>query len=258
MLRRDHLPHLLGAATLAVLFGAASVHPQATTGSAGSPAGATKNAAPSTGGAPAATGQAGGGAGAADKSTTGTQSAPGKQLSKADAGMMRDMAYTNISEVATAKIAQEKSKNEHVQSYAKQMIDDHSKAENELQQLAQTKGVTLPAEPDKKHQAAAKKLSALSGDAFDRAYMKQAGIQDHTDARKLLMRVKDKATDADVKAAADKMLPTVEQHLKMAKEMPVGKSGASSASGASGTTGGAGAGAPSKPDTSSAPGGAGK
>jgi putative membrane protein len=232
---------MLGAATLAAIFGAASVHPQATTDSAGSPAGATKNAAPSTG------------AGAADKSTTGTQTAPGGKLSKADAGMMRDMAYTNVSEVATAKIAQEKSKNEHIQAYAKQMIDDHSKAENELQQLAQKKGVALPTEPDKKHQAAAKKLSALSGDAFDRAYIKQAGIQDHTDARKLLMRVKDKATDADVKAAADKMLPTVEQHLKMAKEMPVGKPGAST-----GTSGGAGAGAPSKPDTSGAPGGAGK
>jgi putative membrane protein len=228
MLRRDHLPRILGAATLLLFFGAASVHAQPTPDTSGA-AGATKNAPPP-----------------ADKSATGKESTAGGKLSKADAGMMRDMANVNISEVAAAKIALDKSKNEHVQAYAKQMVDDHSKAESDLQQLAQSKGVTLPTEPDKKHQAAAKKLSALSGDAFDRAYMKQNGIQDHTDARKMLTRVKAKATDADVKGAADKMLPTVEQHLKMAKEMPVGKAGAG------------GGGAAPKPDTSGAPGGAGK
>jgi putative membrane protein len=226
MLRRDYLPRTLGAATLLLVFGAASAHAQTTPDTSGA---ATKNAPPP--------------AGAADKAT-GKEGAAGGKLSKADAGMMRDMAYINISEVAAGKIALDKSKNEHVQAYAKQMIDDHSKGESDLQQLAQKKGVTLPTEPDKKHQAAATKLSALSGDAFDRAYMKQNGIQDHTEARRTLMRVRDKATDADVKGAADKMLPTVEQHLKMAKEMPVGKAG--------------GGGAAPKPDTSGAPGGAGK
>ncbi|MEN3296742.1 MAG: putative rane protein [Burkholderiales bacterium] len=229
MLRRDHLSRTLGTATLLLFFGAASVHAQQTTPDTSGAAGATtgtKNATPP--------------AGAADKSA-----AAGK-LSKADAGMLRDMANVNISEVAAAKIALDKSKNEHVQAYAKQMVDDHSKGESELQQLAQKKGATLPTEPDKKHQAAAKKLSALSGDQFDRAYIKQNGIQDHTDARKMLMRVKDKATDADVKGAADKTLPTVEQHLKMAKELPLGKAG------------GGGGGAAPKPDTSGAPGGAGK
>jgi putative membrane protein len=192
------------------------VHSQATTGSAGSTGGA---AAPPTSGASGAAGQAGGGAGAADKA------AAGGKLSKADAGMMRDMAYVNVSEVAAAKIALDKSKNEHVVSYAKQMVDDHSASQKELTQLAQGKGVTLPTEPDKKHQAAAKKLAALSGEQFDRAYIKQNGIQDHREARKLLVRVKDKATDADVRSAADKMLPTVEQHLKMAEEMPEAKPG---------------------------------
>jgi putative membrane protein len=229
MAKFNRLSQLLRAATLAGIFVAASVHSQTP---------------------PAPTGQAGSSTGGStDKPTS--KSASGK-LSKADAGMLRDMANVNISEVAAAKIAVDKSKNEHVQAYAKQMIDDHSKSESELQQLAQAKGATLPTEPDKKHQAAAKKLSALSGDAFDRAYVKQNGIQDHTNALKLLTRVRDKATDADVKAAAEKTLPTVEQHLKMAKEMPVGQPGVKA--GASSGPSGAG----TKPDATGSPGGTGK
>jgi putative membrane protein len=232
MYRLDHLPRMVGAAALWVLFAAASTHAQSATDSAGSTGSATRNAAPPASGASGTAGQAGSG-------TSG-------KLSKADAGMMRDMANVNVSEVAAAKIASDKSKNEHVTAYAKQMVDDHSASQKELTELAHGKGVTLPTEPDKKHQAAAKKLAGLSGEEFDRTYIKQNGIQDHRDARKLLMRVKDKATDADVKSAADKMLPTVEQHLKMAEELPVGKQGAKGSSGGSGTSGGGASGSQPK------------
>jgi predicted outer membrane protein len=131
-------------------------------------------------------------------------------LSKADEKIIKDMA------------------NDQVKSFAQQMIDDHSKALTDVQTLAQQKGVTLPTEPDAKHKAMAAKLQAMSGDAFDKAYMAQAGVSDHKKVHSMLMSDEKRAKDADVKAAAAKMAPVVEQHLKSAEQMHSAKAGTTS------------------------------
>jgi putative membrane protein len=204
--------YMLGAAMLALLFSASSAHAQ---GAASSSAGT---------------------AGAAAEKSAGASKQSG--VSKADAKMMRDMAHANIAEIETAKLAQSKTKNEQVRAFAQKMIDDHGKAQSELQQLAQAKGVTLPSEPDKKHKAAAEKLSKLDAAAFDSAYMKQGGISDHTQTHKLVQRVKSKASDPELKALGEKMLPVIDEHLAMAKQtQPSRAKSSSAASGSSGTSG---------------------
>jgi putative membrane protein len=279
MLKREHFPQVFGVATLALIFSAASVYPQVTTDSNASPAGSGSSAQTSPGsassggsGPTSATGQSGtsssgassaGGSsaasGASDKAAAGDKSAAGG-LSKSDQNIMRQMAYANLAEIETGKLAQSNSKNEQVRTFAQQMIDDHTKAQEELQQLADAKGVKLPTEPDSKHKAAMKKLSSLSGDAFDKGYMKQGGVNDHRQTHKLLQNAQKKASDPDLQALAQKTLPTIEQHLKLAKETSAGKSGAAQASGSSGSTdtsggsgGASGSGAPggagSKSDT---------
>jgi predicted outer membrane protein len=149
-------------------------------------------------------------------------------LSKADEKIIKDMAQANIAEIEAGKLAQSKSQNDQVKSFAQQMIDDHSKALTDVQTLAQQKGVTLPTEPDAKHKAMAAKLQAMSGDAFDKAYMAQAGVSDHKKVHSMLMSDEKRAKDADVKAAAAKMAPVVEQHLKSAEQMHSAKAGTTS------------------------------
>jgi putative membrane protein len=78
--------------------------------------------------------------------------------------------------------------------------------------------VKLPTEPDAKHKAMAKMLSGLKGDAFDKRYLKQGGLNDHENTHKLLTRVQDKAKDADLKAYAAKTIAAVDQHLTLAQE----------------------------------------
>jgi predicted outer membrane protein len=149
-------------------------------------------------------------------------------LSQADQKILMDMAQANINEVEAGKMAQSKSKNDQVKSFAQQMIDDHGKALTEVQQLAQQKGVTLPTEPDSKHKAMAAKMEAMSGDAFDKAYMKNAGVADHKAVHSALMKDEKHAKDPDVKALATKMAPVVEQHLKSAQSMPAVATGTKS------------------------------
>jgi predicted outer membrane protein len=184
-----------------------------------------------TSGTSGSQGTSGGGGTASTGGTAaaGATAAAGKSaLDKADEKMLKAMAQANIAEIEAGKLAQSKSQNDQVKSFAQQMIDDHSKALSDVQALAQQKGVTLPTEPDAKHKAMATKLESLSGDAFDKEYMAKAGVSDHKAVHSALMRDEKKAKDPDVKALASKMTPVVEQHLKSAEQMKSAKSGTTS------------------------------
>lgn len=217
MHQRHILNRMLGIAVLAMLFGASSVQAQSgsTSGSAGQGASSAQSG--------AANASAGKEAGA-------------KSLSKSDQNIMREMAMANLAEIETGKIALNQSKNDQVRNFAQKMIDDHQQSQKELEQLAQAKGVTLPTESDKKHQAAAKKLSALEGDKFDKQYMKQGGMSDHKNTHKLLQRAQSRATDPDLKALAAKMEPIVSQHLTLAEDVSSAKSSTSGSQGPAGTS----------------------
>jgi putative membrane protein len=191
-------------ATLAMVFGAAS----AQTGTAGAGAG--------TAAGTTATGRDASGAG----NTAGPMSGAarsGSKVSSGDQKMMRDIAYSNLSEVAAGKLALERSQSDDVKSFAQKMIDDHTKAQQELQTLAESKGVKLPTEPDAKHKALAKVMSGLKGDAFDKRYLKQGGLNDHENTHKLLQRVQSRANDSDLKAYAAKTITAVDQLLSLAQ-----------------------------------------
>jgi predicted outer membrane protein len=150
------------------------------------------------------------------------------KMSKADSKAVMDMAMVNMAEVEMGKLAQSKSQNPDVKTFAQQMIDDHTKGLAEVQAVAQAKGITLPTELDTKHKAMATRLSKLEGEKFDREYMKVGGVASHKEAHALLVKNEKNAKDADVKGLATKMKPTVEQHLKAAQQMPVAKSGTTS------------------------------
>lgn len=233
-------PYVVGVGMLALLFGATSAHSQSATERGAAAASSGTSASPPTSGSAGAAAKAESKAsGASDKASSASGKSADAGLSKSDQSMMRQMAQANIAEIEAGKLAQSKTRNEKVRSFAQKMIDDHTKAQGELQQLAQQKGVTLPTEPDKAHQAALKKLGELSGAAFDRSYMKQGGLNDHKQAHQLLERVEAKAADPELKAMAAKMLPSIEEHMKMAQDTQTALSGqgGSTASGASGASG---------------------
>ncbi|HUD33315.1 MAG TPA: DUF4142 domain-containing protein [Variovorax sp.] len=141
------------------------------------------------------------------------------KASRADAGLLRDIAHANLAEIATGKLALEKATDPAVKTFAQTMVDDHTKALGDVTQLAQAKDVKLPTEPDVKHKAAMAKLKLMSGASFDKSYVKTAGVADHVATEKLLKKTQSGARDGEVKALADKMLPVVQEHLKHAREL---------------------------------------
>lgn len=143
----------------------------------------------------------------------------GMKMSSADQKFMMMAATGGMAEVEMARLALEKSTNDSVKQYAQKMIDDHTAAGNELMQVASTKGVMLPAQPDAKHMAMMMKMRKLSGMEFDMMYVKEAGVKGHEAMEKLFMKESMSGKDMDAKAFAAKTLPTVRMHLQMAREM---------------------------------------
>ena len=140
--------------------------------------------------------------------------------------------WDGIAEVELGKLASEKAVNPDVKSFGQRMATDHGKAGDELKTLAQSKGITLPTDMDAKHKSVRDRLIKLSGEAFDHAYIvemvnghRQAVVAFRTEARS--------GKDPDIKAFAEKTLPTIEDHLKVAQSLnkAVGTSGVRSKSG---------------------------
>jgi len=142
---------------------------------------------------------------------------PQTSLSAGDNKFVREAAAGGAAEVELGKIAEEKASNEKVKEFGRRMVTDHSKAGDELKALATKKGVTVPTGPDAKSKAMAGKLSAMSGAAFDRAYMKDM-VSDHEKDVAEFRKEANNGSDPDLKQWAATTLPTLEEHLKMAKE----------------------------------------
>lgn len=133
-----------------------------------------------------------------------------------DQAFVMKAAHGGMAEVKLGELATQKASNADVKAFGQRMVDDHSKANDELKQLASRKGITLPTDIDASHQAKYDRLSKLSGAEFDRAYMKDM-VADHKEDVSEFRRESEHGSDPDVKAWAGKTLPTLEQHLQMAE-----------------------------------------
>lgn len=130
-----------------------------------------------------------------------------------DAKFAVDAANGGMAEVALGKLAQGKATNAKVKEFAAMMVADHTKANDELMALAQTKNITLPQAVSTEKQAVMDELTKKSGAEFDKAYIDQM-VDDHKKTISLFEDASKNAKDADIKAFVDKTLPTVKAHLE--------------------------------------------
>jgi putative membrane protein len=138
-------------------------------------------------------------------------------MKSADTSFATKAAQGGMAEVQLGELAGQRAAKESVKQFAQQMVNDHSKANDEFKALATNKGIDLPSGIDTKSQQLHTRLSALNGDAFDRAYM-QAMVADHREDVAEFQKEANHGTDPELKAFAAKTLPTLQQHLRMAQE----------------------------------------
>jgi putative membrane protein len=154
-----------------------------------------------------------------------TRSEPKKSsLDRADRRHFREIAQANMAEVEAGKLAQGKASSDEVKKFAQHMVEDHSRMLEEQETMAQSKAVSLPKAPAKAEKSALKKLQSESGAQFDRSYMQQM-VKGHEKALKLVQDTANSAKDPQLKQAAEKAAPEVQQHLDMAKQIAAKQSG---------------------------------
>ena len=136
----------------------------------------------------------------------------------ADSHWVTKAAQGGVAEVEFGNLAKDRASSDAVKSFAQQMIDDHTNANDELKALAGQKNITLPADIDPKDKAVMDKLSKLNGAAFDKAYMRDM-VADHKKDVAEFQKEVNSGKDPDVKAWAAKTLPTLQHHLQMAQQI---------------------------------------
>jgi putative membrane protein len=138
----------------------------------------------------------------------------GTQTKKsADHHFIMEAADGGMAEVQLGQLAVQKASNPDVKAFAQRMVDDHSKANDELKQIASDKGITLPDAISAKHNATITRLSSLSGADFDKAYVDDMLADHKKDVAAFKAEASD-GKDSDVKQFAAKTLPTLQDHLK--------------------------------------------
>lgn len=137
-------------------------------------------------------------------------------VSEDDSKFAVEAASGGMMEVQLGELAQQKASSQRVKDFGAMMVRDHTKANDELKSLAGMKNVTLPPAPGEDHMDHIKKLSQKSGKEFDKDYMKMM-VDDHKEDIDHFEKAAKNATDADIKAFASKILPTLRVHLDSAK-----------------------------------------
>lgn len=140
------------------------------------------------------------------------------QLEGADKEFLTAAGMSSVGEVKLGQLAIEHAENPDVKRFARRMVEDHGKANTELTSLAKEKSAPVPMDAGPEHKVALAKLTALTGAAFDKAYVAQM-VEDH---RRDIAAFENQARtgkDPVVRAWASKMLPTLRLHLRMAREL---------------------------------------
>ncbi len=139
-------------------------------------------------------------------------------LNTSDEKFVKATGEAGMAEVKIATLGTQKAERADVKDFATMLVNDHTKVNGELNQLAQTKGVELSAIVSADAANTFKDLEQESGAGFDKAFLSQ--MQDsHEKAISSFEDAEKNAADGEVKSWAAKTLPGLRAHLDKIKEL---------------------------------------
>jgi putative membrane protein len=164
-------------------------------------------------------------------------------VSNADKDWVEEGLDAGMAEIELGRLAEQRATNPEVKQYAQMMVRDHTKAGDDLKQLAQKYSITVSPHLEDKYRALMDRLSKLNGAEFDREYI-DAMVDGHEDIINHLQSkasedrfgenkgtVRPERADNPVEASlnqwAANTLPVARQHLDDAKRIKdsLGKTG---------------------------------
>ena len=149
-----------------------------------------------------------------------------RALNAHDRNFTKTAADAGNAEVTMGQLAKNRGHSADVRAFAARMVEDHQKAGQQLQGLAARKGIALPSQLSTKERSELDKLSRLQGEAFDAEYVK-VQLAAHQQAVSLFAAEAENGSDADLKQFASSVRPTLEEHLRMVRQLADGGKNAS-------------------------------
>ena len=156
------------------------------------------------------------------------QSSPAQQDSGPNAGdvgqvmqdkmFLRKAAEGGVAEVKLGQLAAQKASSDDVKDFGQKMVEDHTKLNLEIAQVADSMGVKLPKSMNKEDQAEYDKLNGLSGDDFDKEYVFFMVKDHHQDLREFRMEMIS-TSDPTLRAAVDRGSKVIYAHMTMIDKM---------------------------------------
>ena len=138
-------------------------------------------------------------------------------VSMEDEKFVKEAIKGNAKEVKLGQIAASKGSTAEVRKLGQTMVDDHTKAGNEIKSLAEKKGIKFEdPDMDKECKKCCDNLSKKAGKDFDKAYTEMM-VKDHKKDISEFKKEKDNGKDSDIKSWATTTLPTLEHHLSMSE-----------------------------------------
>ncbi len=158
------------------------------------------------------------GAGMAGAMTASPSTGAGDAQAQKDKMFLRKAAAGGMAEVQLGQLAAEKGSSADVKAFGQKMVTDHTALNNNMKPIAEQMGVMLPKKIKKEDQAEYDKLSALSGDDFDKEYLTYMVKDHHEDVREF-RREDSEVQDPTLKAAVDQGLLVVRDHTRMVDKL---------------------------------------
>jgi putative membrane protein len=140
-------------------------------------------------------------------------------LDLGDKRFVREAGNAGVYETQAAQVAMKRARSPKVKAYARMLLKDHEKANDELRRLAASKSVELQRELPQQLRGRVQALERAKPDAFDRDFIQKVGLDDHASDIELFERDGLRATDGDVKAFSEKTLPVLKAHRAEAQTL---------------------------------------
>jgi putative membrane protein len=135
-----------------------------------------------------------------------------------DETFVKKAASCGMAEVELGTIAKDKGTSDAVRKYGERLVTDHTKANEDLKAAAKAAGITIPEKMDEKALKHVNHFKDFKGSDFDKDFVKHM-IAAHDEAVTLFTQASKEAKNRELREFATKYLPTLKEHLDMAKKL---------------------------------------
>ena len=139
------------------------------------------------------------------------------QLSQQDQDFVKQAAQGGLEEIQSGQMAEQKGASQAIKQLGQTLVTDHTMMNEQLKQIAQQQGFTLPQSLPQDDRQEMQQLRNLSGQQFDRQFADEQ-IEDHQKMIQVLQKEAQTTQDPALREFAQSGIPVMQKHLQMAQQ----------------------------------------